>query len=135
MQSVLSGPQSPAKEARDEIVMRHRLGHAEAVVCADGTASLLNVSYAVMPEGVRIIGNGTLPHPLDVELSPVYKAAPDLLEALARLRSYIATDERGHATFIVDVARGQFKPVDNPRAAVTILQAVDAAIAKAAPPS
>lgn len=42
----------------------------------------LDAVKAIEPEGIKITGNGTLPHPLKVELSGVYKAAPELLKVL-----------------------------------------------------
>lgn len=45
----------------------------------------LDAVKAIEPEGVKITGNGTLPHPLKVELSGAYKAAPALLAGLKNM--------------------------------------------------
>lgn len=74
---------------QNAIVSRHRLSDAQAVVCADGSASLLNVTY----QGSEfIIGNGTLPHPLrlSAEAQKRYDAYPKLVEAL---RSCVEADK------------------------------------------
>jgi hypothetical protein len=67
------------------VVSRHKLSNAEAVVCADGSASLLNVVY----QGSEYIkGNGTCPHPLSLsdEAQMRYDAYPQLVDENKKLR-------------------------------------------------
>lgn len=45
----------------------------------------LQAVYASTPAGVEIVGNGTIPNPLAVKLSPVYQHAPELAKVLHEL--------------------------------------------------
>jgi len=62
-----------------------------AVVCADGSTGLCGVATKVLPKGVELVGNGTCPHPLDVNLSGPYAVASELLEALMDAKRWIET--------------------------------------------
>lgn len=57
----------------------------EAMLSPDGTPFLNWVVTKTLPEGVKIIGNGTCTHPLDVELTGAYAVAPGLIEIVDRL--------------------------------------------------
>lgn len=65
------------------VVHSHRMNNVESVVTADGEASLLGVVYGSPPNGTRIIGNGTIPHPLNVDATDLL-AERDRLAALNR---------------------------------------------------
>ena len=52
-----------------------------AIVCDDGTVALCGLTYEDTP-GAKIVGNGTIPHPLKVEFDALHASAPDLLAAL-----------------------------------------------------
>ena len=53
----------------------------QVVLPEQGTGHLLNCTFATQPCGCKIIGNGTIPHPLEIEWCPKHAAAPDLLAA------------------------------------------------------
>ena len=50
----------------------------------------LQATYRSLPKGIEIVGNGTVPNPLDVRLSGAYAAAPDLLAALRQIIEFDA---------------------------------------------
>lgn len=52
----------------------------KAFIATDGRAYIFGATYSIQ-EGMKVIGNGTLTHPLGVELSGPYAAAPELLAA------------------------------------------------------
>ena len=47
---------------------------------ADSGEPGLQATFKVQPCGCKIVGNGTLPHPLDIEYCPKHAAATELLE-------------------------------------------------------
>jgi hypothetical protein len=66
----------------DRIVRKHRLSNAEAYWCANGETGIMNIVLANLPEGVRLVGNGTCPAPLGVKLSGRYAMVNELVSAL-----------------------------------------------------
>lgn len=66
--------------------MSHRLSDAEAIMDKNGTPHLLNVTMEQnKPCGCKIIGNGTLPHPLGIQFCEKHEALSELAEMLKRL--------------------------------------------------
>lgn len=55
----------------------------------------LQATYASQPAGVAIVGNGTIPHPLDVKLSAVYRHAAHLLGHLQAILDASAVVQNG----------------------------------------
>lgn len=50
-----------------------------------GPEPLLQAIYREPGCGCRVVGNGTLPHPLAISYCPKHAAAPEMAEALSRL--------------------------------------------------
>lgn len=71
------------------------LGRVARLEVADGKGGvegrLSNITVNTPPEGIEIIGNGTLQHPLEVKMSNLYKSAPRMLEMLVKIQSLLIT--------------------------------------------
>lgn len=67
------------------------LGAVVRLEIADGEGGveghLSGIGVQNLPEGIKITGNGTLQHPMNVLMSPVYKNAPTMHEALVAIRA------------------------------------------------
>jgi hypothetical protein len=75
------------------IVSRHSFT-VTAVVCEDGSAHLLGVTVAVLPEGIEIIGHGTLQHPLNVKLSGPYAPCEECVLSPHEIRAKLVKTEQ-----------------------------------------
>lgn len=69
---------------KDTVVSSFKMT-VDAVVMEDGGAALCGVVTKPLPKGVEIVGNGTLPHPLDVKLSGAYAVAPQMFDFVTDL--------------------------------------------------
>lgn len=58
-------------------------------IAGDGTPFIAYATTRVQPDGIKIVGNGTLTHPLNVELSGAYAAAPEMLQVLRQVNTML----------------------------------------------
>lgn len=83
-------------------------------IADDGTPFISFATTTEQPCGIKIVGNGTLTHPLDVQLSGVYAAAPDLLAACKSALPYL----RDHVCMTVNDGPGDRIALDKLEAAI-----------------
>ena len=57
----------------------------------------VQATYAAQPCGCEIIGNGTIPHPLDVKRCAMHEASFGLLEALREIMAHPMSTKAIHA--------------------------------------